>query len=84
MRLLYLEYKVPCLNVVIGGGYQSICKFHSYIAVTDLYSGNKHRLNVPMVIVADSGGAANILAYAYSHTTTTGKIKDHRGKEYDT
>ncbi|RDD41213.1 Transient receptor potential cation channel subfamily M member 3 [Trichoplax sp. H2] len=79
-KMLY-EYTVPCLNIIVGGGYQTICKLHSYIAVTDLYSGSKHRLNVPIVVVADSGGAANILAYAYTHAVATGKVKDHRGKE---
>ena len=52
------------------------------IHTTETYSNGLYRLNIPIVVVKDSGGAADLLALAYRNCYIKEIVKDHRGKEY--
>lgn len=50
-------FRIPVVCVVLEGGPNTMATVHAAI-----------EQNTPGVVVADSGRAANILAYAYHHT----------------
>ncbi|RDD41212.1 Transient receptor potential cation channel subfamily M member 3 [Trichoplax sp. H2] len=72
---------IPSIHIVFGGGYNTILKLHHAIYTTKIYSKDVHRLNFPIVLVKDSGGAADLLVLAYENCVVDETVKDHRGKE---